>query len=53
MDDTARQATRLEAIGGHYDKWLLGAIINRGSWAHWVIFGLLVAALADPPPRLR
>ena len=22
--------------------WLLGAIINRGSWAHWVIFGLLV-----------
>ena len=22
--------------------WLLGAIINRGSWAHWVIFGLFV-----------
>lgn len=22
--------------------WLLGAIINRGRWAHWVIFGLLV-----------
>lgn len=24
--------------------WLLGAIINRGSWGHWVIFGLLVGA---------
>ncbi|MEJ1088578.1 ABC transporter [Microbacterium sp. Mu-80] len=24
--------------------WLLGAIINRGRWAHWVIFGLLVGA---------
>jgi hypothetical protein len=22
--------------------WLLGAIINRGRWGHWVIFGLLV-----------
>ncbi len=22
--------------------WLLGAIINRAGWAHWVIFGLLV-----------
>lgn len=22
--------------------WLLGAIINRGGWAHWVVFGLLV-----------
>ena len=24
--------------------WLLGAIINRGRWGHWVIFGLFVAA---------
>ncbi|MCR2793981.1 ABC transporter [Microbacterium sp. zg.Y625] len=22
--------------------WLLGAVINRGRWGHWVIFGLLV-----------
>ncbi|MBD7958260.1 ABC transporter [Microbacterium sp. Sa4CUA7] len=22
--------------------WLLGAVINRAGWAHWVIFGLLV-----------
>ncbi|TDN90610.1 ABC transporter [Microbacterium sp. BK668] len=22
--------------------WLLGAIINRGRWAHWVVFGLFV-----------
>ncbi|QPE04900.1 ABC transporter [Microbacterium schleiferi] len=26
--------------------WLLGAIINRGRWAAWVIFGLLVGAAA-------
>ena len=24
MQDTARQATRLDAIGGHFDPWLLG-----------------------------
>ncbi|GAA1644726.1 ABC transporter [Microbacterium flavum] len=24
--------------------WLLGAIINRGRWGHWVIFGLFVGA---------
>ncbi|MBN8425399.1 ABC transporter [Microbacterium esteraromaticum] len=26
--------------------WLLGAIINRGRWGHWVIFGLFVGAAA-------
>jgi len=26
--------------------WLLGAIINRGRWGAWVIFGLLVGAAA-------
>jgi hypothetical protein len=26
--------------------WLLGAIINRGRWAHWVVFGLLVGVAA-------
>ena len=26
--------------------WLLGAIINRGGWAHWVVFGLLVGFVA-------
>ncbi len=26
--------------------WLLGAIINRGRWGRWVIFGLLVGAAA-------
>lgn len=26
--------------------WLLGAVINRGRWAHWVIFGLIVGAFA-------
>ncbi len=24
--------------------WLLGAIINRGRWGYWVVFGLLVGA---------
>ena len=26
--------------------WLLGAIINRGRWGHWVILGLLVGVVA-------
>ncbi|MFC4139593.1 MULTISPECIES: ABC transporter [unclassified Microbacterium] len=26
--------------------WLLGAIINRGRWGHWVIWGLLVGVAA-------
>ena len=26
MTDTARQATRLDAISGHYDRWLLGVV---------------------------
>ena len=33
--------------------WLLGAIINRGRWGAWVIFGLLVgfAVVRRAPPR--
>ncbi|CBA17292.1 putative lipid II flippase FtsW [Xanthomonas albilineans] len=31
MNDTARQATRLEAIGGRYDAWLLGAAVTLAS----------------------
>jgi hypothetical protein len=26
--------------------WLLGAIINRGRWGHWVVWGLLVGVAA-------
>lgn len=26
--------------------WLLGAIINRGRWGYWVVFGLVVGAAA-------
>ncbi|GAA3025557.1 ABC transporter [Microbacterium dextranolyticum] len=26
--------------------WLLGAIINRGRWGHWVIFGIFVGVAA-------
>jgi cell division protein FtsW len=31
MNDTLRQATRLEAIGGRYDPWLLGAAVALAS----------------------
>ena len=27
MNDLSRQATRLEAIGGQYDPWLMGAAV--------------------------
>ena len=27
MNDRSSQATRLEAIGGRYDPWLLGAVL--------------------------
>ncbi len=26
--------------------WLLGAVLNRGRWAHWVIWGILVGVVA-------
>ncbi|WP_231820097.1 ABC transporter [Microbacterium resistens] len=26
--------------------WLLGAVINRGRWGYWVVFGILVGAAA-------
>ncbi|WP_345801511.1 ABC transporter [Microbacterium sp. AZCO] len=29
-----------------FSFWLLGAIINRGRWGHWVIFGLFVGVLS-------
>ena len=31
MNDTPRQATRLEAIGGRFDPWLLGAMLALAS----------------------
>ncbi|MBN6149999.1 putative lipid II flippase FtsW [Xanthomonas sp. AmX2] len=31
MNETARQATRLDAIGGRYDPWLLGAAVALAS----------------------
>ncbi len=31
MNDTLRQATRLEAIGGRFDPWLLGAMLALAS----------------------
>ncbi|MFH8252177.1 ABC transporter [Microbacterium sp. B2969] len=29
-----------------FSFWLLGAIINRGRWGHWVVFGLFVGLLS-------
>ncbi len=31
MNDMSRQATRLDAIGGRYDPWLLGAAVTLAS----------------------
>ena len=31
MNDMSRQATRLDAIGGRYDPWLLGAAATLAS----------------------
>lgn len=41
MNDTPRQATRLEAIGGRFDPWLLGAMLALAS------FGVVMVASAS------
>ncbi|KAB8313833.1 putative lipid II flippase FtsW [Tolypothrix campylonemoides VB511288] len=48
MDFGARQATRLEAIGGRYDPWLLGAVIALASFGV-VMVGSASIAQADTP----
>ena len=44
MNDLSRQATRLEAIEGSYDKWLLGAIavVTKHEIVLAIIGGLFV-----------
>ena len=48
MDDYARQATRLEAIGGHYDKWLLGAAVALASLGIVMVASSSIAITRDP-----
>ncbi len=48
MDDTARQATRLEAIGGHYDKWLLGAAVALASLGMVMVASSSIALTQSP-----
>ena len=48
MDDTARQATRLEAIGGHYDKWLLGAAVALASIGIVMVASSSIALTQSP-----
>lgn len=48
MDDYARQATRLEAIGGHYDKWLLGAAVALASLGIVMVASSSIALTQSP-----
>lgn len=48
MDDHARQATRLEAIGGHYDKWLLGAAVALASLGIVMVASSSIALTRNP-----
>ncbi|KRG85692.1 cell division protein FtsW [Stenotrophomonas daejeonensis] len=48
MDDYARQATRLEAIGGHYDKWLLGAAVALASLGIVMVASSSIALTRSP-----
>ena len=48
MNDFARQATRLEAIGGHYDKWLLGAAVALASLGIVMVASSSIALTQSP-----
>ncbi len=48
MDDYARQATRLEAIGGSYDKWLLGAAVALASLGIVMVASSSIALTQSP-----
>ncbi len=48
MDDHARQATRLEAIGGHYDRWLLGAAVALASLGIVMVASSSIALTQSP-----
>jgi len=48
MNDLSRQATRLEAIGGRYDPWLLGAAVALASLGVVMVASSSIE-LADSP----
>ncbi|MCD9085977.1 putative lipid II flippase FtsW [Stenotrophomonas sp. SY1] len=48
MDDYSRQATRLEAIGGSYDKWLLGAAVALASIGIVMVASSSIALTQSP-----
>ncbi len=48
MDDYSRQATRLEAIGGSYDKWLLGAAVALASIGIVMVASSSIALTLSP-----
>jgi len=48
MNDLSRQATRLEAIGGHFDKWLLGAIIALTGLGVVMVASSSIALMSSP-----
>lgn len=48
MNDLSRQATRLEAIGGRYDKWLLGAAVALASLGVVMVASSSIALTQNP-----
>lgn len=48
MNDTPRQATRLEAIGGRFDAWLLGAALALAALGVVMVASSSVALSSNP-----
>ncbi|MCW4454199.1 putative lipid II flippase FtsW [Flavobacterium sp. MXW15] len=48
MNELSRQATRLEAIGGHYDKWLLGAAVALAAFGVVMVASSSIAMTSNP-----
>ncbi|HEY9253409.1 MAG TPA: putative lipid II flippase FtsW [Stenotrophomonas sp.] len=48
MNDLSRQATRLEAIGGRYDPWLLGAAVALASLGVVMVASSSIELAASP-----
>ncbi len=48
MNDLSRQATRLEAIGGRFDPWLLGAIVALTGLGVVMVASSSIALMSSP-----
>ncbi|HEC0958092.1 TPA: FtsW/RodA/SpoVE family cell cycle protein, partial [Klebsiella pneumoniae] len=48
MNDLSRQATRLEAIEGSYDKWLLGAMLALTGLGVVMVASSSIALMSSP-----